>query len=103
MSWRAACRSFGRSGSASGAIERAAVRDRERVDQGDVAGDGHLDQAESRVVGAFADELGVERDGLCRRPRRNAGRERLGIADGSFAGGHHHLIMRMPPPRPKAA
>ena len=101
MSWRAACRSFGAARIDERRHERAAVRDRDHVDQRDVAAHGRLNQAELRVVGAFADEFGVERDRRVRRPCRDAGPQEVGVADWSFAGGRHHLIMRMPPPRPK--
>jgi len=83
--------------------ERAAVRDRKRVDEDNLAADRGLDQAELREVGALANELGIDGERRRGRPRIDASGERRGVADWSIAAGHRHLIMRMPPPRPKAS
>jgi hypothetical protein len=82
--------------------ERAAIRDRERVHEHDVAAVSRLHEAQLRVVRALAHELGVEREGAA-GPRSHAGRERRRVADGCFAGAHRHLIMRKPQRGPKAA
>ena len=82
--------------------QRAAVRDRERIDEGDVVRGGGLDQAQPRVIRPLAHELGVERERAAAVPRPDASLEQRSISNGSFAGSHRHLIMRMPHrgPRP---
>ena len=103
MSWRAACSSFGRAGSVEQRRQRAAVRDRERVDEGDVARGGGLDQAQPRVVRAFAHELGVERERAAAGHDPTRRLQLCRLSNGCFAGTHRHLIMRMPQRGPKAA
>ena len=83
--------------------ERAAVRDRERVDEDDVARGRGLDQAQLRVVRPFAHELGVERERAAVGPGADATKQLCRIVNGCFAGTHRHLIMRMPQRGPKAA
>ena len=46
--------------------ERAAIGNRERIDQDDVVPDGNLDQAELRVVRPLADELRIDCEWLPR-------------------------------------
>ena len=72
MSWRAACSSFGRAGSVSSGASAPPSVIASAIDEGDVVRGGGLDQAQPRVIRAFAHELGVERERAAAMPRPDA-------------------------------
>ena len=66
-----------RSGFASNRGQRCKILDRERIDTAQVRAAAHLDQREFGVIGAFADELGIDGAGFGRiEPAHKLGQRR---------------------------
>ncbi len=75
--------------------ERRQIAQPDAVDEGDLAGDGQLDDAQAWPVGPLEDELGVERDvGRRSLPTGDSIGEGLGTIDPG--GGGRHVVARVP-------